>query len=139
MFEGDARYIVFSKDSTQPSRESAISINVVAQADARNYRSLLALSTRSDIQDYEHRRTARQDPIDSVVFHLEEHDRAILHFLRRLLVACAHAHSERRLHPHAAPLRNSQLVAICHLRCLPREDFHLRTPPVLTLTVLSTA
>jgi len=42
MFEGDARYIVISEDSTQPGWESADQHYVVAQADARNYRSLLA-------------------------------------------------------------------------------------------------
>ena len=89
MFEGDARYIVISEDSTQPGWESADQHYVVAQADARDHRNLLALSTRSDIQDYEHKRTARQDPIDSVVFHLEDHDGDILHFLRGPLLACA--------------------------------------------------
>ena len=89
MFEGDARYIVISEDSTQPGWESADQHYVVAQADARNHRNLLALSTRSDIQDYEHKRTALQDPIDSVVFHLEDHDGDILHFLRGPLLACA--------------------------------------------------
>jgi hypothetical protein len=54
VFEGDAKYIVISDDSTQPGWESADQHYVVAQADARNYRSLLALSIRSDIQDYEY-------------------------------------------------------------------------------------
>jgi hypothetical protein len=75
LFEGAARYNVLSEDSTQPCRERADQQDVVvAQADVRNHRNVSALSTRSDILQYEHKRASRQHPIERVLFHLAEHD-----------------------------------------------------------------
>jgi hypothetical protein len=95
-----ARYIVISEDSAQPSWESADQRYVcLASADARNNRDLLALQTRSDVQDYERKRTDRQDPIESVLFHLirddypkasellRQHEDIIPEYLRLLLNA----------------------------------------------------
>lgn len=69
-----ARYIVVSEDSTESSpayRENADQRFVcLASADARNHSGLLALRKQSDIQDYERKRTDRQDPVERVLFHL---------------------------------------------------------------------
>jgi hypothetical protein len=95
-----ARYIVISEDSTQPHWESADQRYVcLAPADARTHRDLLALRTRSDIQEYERKRTNRQDPMEGVLFYLirdeypkasellHQHEAAIPEYLRLLLNA----------------------------------------------------
>jgi hypothetical protein len=95
-----ARYVVISEDSTPPQWESADQRYVcLDQADASTHRDLLALRTRSDIQEYERKRKDRQDPIEGVLFHLirdeypkasellHQHEATIPEYLRLLLDA----------------------------------------------------
>ena len=95
-----ARYIVVSEDSTQPHWESADQRYVcLAPADARNNRGLLALRTRSDVQEYERKRTDGHDAIEDMLFYLiredypkasellHQHKAAIPEYLRLLLDA----------------------------------------------------
>ncbi len=111
-----ARYVVISEDSTPPAWESADQRYVcLASADARNHRDLLALRTRSDIQDYERKRTDRHDPIEGVLFHLirddypkasellHRHEDTIPKYLRLLLDADL-AYEEERSTAHTSRL-----------------------------------
>ena len=95
-----ARYIVISEDPAQLQWESANQRYVcLAPGDASTHRDLLALRTRSDIQEYERKRTNRQDPIEGVLFHLirdeypkasellRQHETTIPEYLRMLLDA----------------------------------------------------
>ena len=73
-----ARYMVVSEDSAGSSRayrtHNGQRFVCVSQVDARNNSGLLALRTRSDIEDYERTRTDRQDPVEHILFHLIRED-----------------------------------------------------------------
>ena|SRR5262245_15344247 len=69
-----ARYIVVSEDSPESASASRVNADqrfvCLSQTDAKNNSGLLALGQQSDIQDYERKRTDRQDPVERVLFHL---------------------------------------------------------------------